>query len=67
MNLAFQKNAKVTRQRLVISSLLSFIAAYAFASLAIDRGSWLYYGLTLLSLGLGLQSLWRAKHFKSTK
>ncbi len=46
-------------KRLLVSAGLAFIAAYIFGSLAIDRGNWLYYGLTLASVVVGLRSLWR--------
>ncbi len=45
--------------RLLLAGGLALVAAYIFASLAIDRGNWLYYGLAFASLYFAGRYLWR--------
>ena len=52
-------SALIDTKKLLASAILAFIAAYIFGSLAIDRGNWLYYGLAVASIVLGIRSLWR--------
>jgi hypothetical protein len=58
-------------KQLFASSLLAFVASYLFGSLAIDRGNIGYYGMTAISLGLGMKYLVHAlkskKHLSSGK
>ena len=46
-----------TKSGLLVFCLLELLIAYAFASLAIDRGNPLYYLLTLIFLVGSLQNL----------
>lgn len=50
----------VEPKRLVVSGLLALVAAYIFASLAIDRGNWFYYGLAVAGIIVAARSFWRA-------
>lgn len=53
-----------TKVGLISFAILELVICYAFASLAIDRGNLLYYGLVLLFLVGALQNILRL--FKST-
>jgi hypothetical protein len=46
-----------TRVKLLIAGIAALVAAYIFGSLAWDRGSYWYYGLTLLSVYIGVRYL----------
>lgn len=59
------KSAHPLAKKLLLSAALAFVAAYIFGSLAIDRGNWFYYGLTLAAVYYGFRSLWRGlNHLK---
>ena len=46
-----------TRPGLLVFGLVELAVAYGFVSLAIDRGNWLWYILTLIFLVGGLRNL----------
>jgi hypothetical protein len=48
-----------TKLGLLIFGLVELAVSYGFVSLAIDRGNWLWYGLTLVFLFGALQNLFK--------
>ncbi len=53
------KQPSVHPSKLLIAGLLALGAAYIFASVAIDRGNWAYYGLAFAGIYFGLKYLGR--------